>query len=64
MNIEIFAFVLFMASFFITCHFQVLIRLSRKKLKRLNLMREIQIHDENDQFVGFDNSYVAKNLLK
>ena len=64
MNIEIFIFILTMASLFIACHFQVLIRLSRKKLKRLNLMREIQIHDDDDQFVSFDNSYVAQNLLK
>ena len=64
MNTEILTFVSIMGSFFITCHFQVLIRLSRKRLKRLNLMREIQIHDEDDQFVGFDNSHVAQNLLK
>ena len=34
-----------------------------KRLKKVRLMREIQILDDQDQFVDFDSSFTAKELL-
>lgn len=41
-----------------------LIAKASKRLKKVRLMREIQIMDDDDQFVNFDSSFTAKKLLK
>ena len=39
------------------------LKTAKRKKRRQNLQRELQLHDEDDQFVIFEDTYTAKKLL-
>jgi hypothetical protein len=39
------------------------LKTANRKKRRQNLQRELQLHDNDDQFVVFENAYTAKKLL-
>jgi len=39
------------------------LKTANRKKRRQNLQRELQLHDDDDQFVVFEGAYTAKKLL-